>query len=198
MDPFITLTDHAVPFTRANIDTDQIIPARYLHRPRDDDQGQYLFRDVRLAPDGTEIADFPLNQPVWREARIVLGGANFACGSSRENAVWALYDYGVRAVIAPSFGDIFSNNSVKNGMLAVVLPEDAVATLMAEAEASPGAAITIDLPSQTVTSAVGSWHFEIDPFAKRSLLEGLDELGFTLTHTEEIAAFEARLGRHNL
>ena len=147
MDPFITLTDHAVPFTRANIDTDQIIPARYLHRPRDDDQGQYLFRDVRLAPDGTEIADFPLNQPIWREARIVLGGANFACGSSRENAVWALYDYGVRAVIAPSFGDIFSNNSVKNGMLAVVLPEEAVAALMAEAEASPGAAITIDLPA---------------------------------------------------
>lgn len=197
MDPFVTLIDHAVPFARANIDTDQILPARYLHRPRDDDQGQYLFRDLRLAPDGAQIADFPLNRPIWRHARIVLGGENFACGSSRENAVWALYDHGVRAVIAPSFGDIFATNSVKNGMLAVVLPAEAVAALMAEAEAMPGAAITIDLPAQTVTSAAGTWSFEIDPFAKRSLLEGLDELGFTLTHAEEIAAFERRLGRGN-
>jgi len=199
MDPFLRLTACAVPFRRANIDTDQILPARYLARPRDEDQAPFLFRDLRLNPDGSEVPDFPLNQPHWREAKIILGGQNFACGSSRENAVWTIYDHGVRAVIAPSFGDIFSNNAVKNGMLAVVLPADAVAELMDEAEATPGAEITVDLPSQTVTSAAGKvWHFEIDPFAKRSLLEGLDELAFTLTHAEDIAAFERRLGRHNL
>jgi len=199
MEPFTRLTSCAVPFRRANIDTDQILPARYLAKPRDEDQAPFLFRDLRLAADGSEVPDFPLNQPHWREARIVLGGPNFACGSSRENAVWTLYDHGVRVVIAPSFGDIFSNNSVKNGMLAVVLPPEAVAELMDEAEASPGAAITVDLPTQTVTSAGGkTWHFDIDPFARRSLLEGLDELAFTLTHAEDIAAFERRLGRHNL
>lgn len=199
MEPFVRMTSCAVPFRRANIDTDQILPARYLARPRDEDQAPFLFRDLRLNPDGSEVPDFPLNRPHWREARIALGGPNFACGSSRENAVWTLYDHGFRVVIAPSFGDIFSNNSVKNGMLAVVLPIEAVTELMDEAEASPGAEITVDLPSQTVTSAAGkTWHFEIDPFAKRSLLEGLDELAFTLTHAEEIAAFERRLGRHNL
>lgn len=199
MEPFVRLASCAVPFRRANIDTDQILPARYLAKPRDEDQAPFLFRDLRLNPDGTEVADFPLNRPHWREARIALGGPNFACGSSRENAVWTLYDHGFRVVIAPSFGDIFSNNSVKNGMLAVVLPAEAVTELMDEAEATPGAEITVDLPSQTVTSAAGRvWRFEIDPFAKRSLLEGLDELAFTLTHAEEIAAFERRLGRHNL
>lgn len=199
MEPFVRLTSCAVPFRRANIDTDQILPARYLAKPRDEDQAPFLFRDLRLNPDGSEVPDFPLNRPHWREARIALGGPNFACGSSRENAVWTFYDAGFRVVIAPSFGDIFSNNSVKNGMLAVVLPMEAVTELMDEAEATPGAEITVDLPTQTVTSAAGKvWHFEIDPFAKRSLLEGLDELAFTLTHAEEIAAFERRLGRHNL
>ncbi|MDB5416433.1 MAG: 3-isopropylmalate dehydratase [Rubritepida sp.] len=198
MEPVSRIRAGAVPFARANIDTDQILPARYLARPRDDNHGEYLFRDVRLAPDGSEVEDFPLNRPHWREARIVLGGANFACGSSRENAVWALYDHGIRAVIAPSFGDIFANNSVKNGMLAIVLPADAVAELMAEAEAEPGAEISVDLPAQTVTSAGGTvWQFDIDPFAKRSLLEGLDELAFTLTHADDIAAFERRIGRGN-
>jgi len=195
MEPFATLTDHAVPFSNANIDTDQILPARYLHRSREDDQGQYLFRDLRLAADGSEIEGFPLNHAIWRSARILLGGENFACGSSRENAVWALADRGVRAVIAPSFGDIFAANAMKNGMLAVVLPAESVASLMAEAEASTGAAITIDLPAQTVTSAAGTWSFEMNPFSKRSLLEGLDDLAFTLTQAEEIAAFERRLGR---
>jgi 3-isopropylmalate/(R)-2-methylmalate dehydratase small subunit len=131
-------------------------------------------------------------------ARIVLGGRNFACGSSRENAVWALYDHGVRAVIAPSYGDIFATNSVKNGLLPVVLPEAVVQGLIAATEADPNAQITVDLPSQTVTGPDGAvHHFEIDPFNKRCLLEALDELAFTLTHAEDIAAFERRIGREN-
>jgi len=198
MEPFVTLRSTAVPFPRPNIDTDQILPARYLSRPRDDNHGNYLFRDLRLAPDGSEVPDFPLNRPYWRDARIVLGGRNFACGSSREHAVWALYDHGVRAVIAPSFGDIFANNSVKNGMLTVMLPAADVATLMAQVEADPAAEITVDLPSQTVTGPDGAtYRFEIDPFAKKCLLEGLDEIGFTLTHADDIAAFERRFGRDN-
>lgn len=192
MDAFSTLTSNAVPFARDNIDTDQILPARYLARPRNDNHGEYLFRDLR------QMADFPLNRPEWQAARIVLGGRNFACGSSRENAVWALYDHGVRAVIAPSYGDIFATNSVKNGLLPVVLPEDVVQGLIAATEADPNAQITVDLPSQTVTGPDGAvHHFDIDPFNKRCLLEALDELAFTLTHAEDIAAFERRIGREN-
>lgn len=198
MEPFITLRSNAVPFAKENIDTDQIIPARFLARPRDDDHGINFFRDLRFRADGTEIEDFPLNRPAWRDARIVLGGRNFACGSSRENAVWALHGWGARAVIAPSYGDIFAINAVKNGVLPVILPAEAVAALMATAEAEPGAEITIDLPSQSVTAADGTvYPFEIDPFAKRSLLEGLDELAFTMTHESDIAAFENRMGRDN-
>ncbi len=198
MEPFSTLTSNAVPFARDNIDTDQILPARYLSRPRDDNHGNYLFRDLRVAPDGSEVPGFPLNREEWRGARIALGGRNFACGSSRENAVWALYDHGVRAVIAPSYGDIFATNSVKNGLLPVVLPEDIVASMIAAIEADPMAEITVDLPSQTVTGPDGAvHHFDIDPFNKRCLLEALDELAFTLTHAEDIAAFERRIGRDN-
>jgi 3-isopropylmalate/(R)-2-methylmalate dehydratase small subunit len=198
MDRFTTLHAAAVPFARDNIDTDQILPARFLHLPRDADHGACLFRDLRYAADGTEVPDFPLNRAGWRDARIILGGRNFACGSSRENAVWAVQGHGVKAVIAPSFGDIFAINAVKNGILPVTLPEDAVAALMAEAEAHPGAAITIDLESCTVTAADGSVHgFEIDPFTRHCLLEGVDELAFTLSHEEDIAAFERRQGREN-
>jgi 3-isopropylmalate/(R)-2-methylmalate dehydratase small subunit len=198
MEPFRTLRSRAVPFARANIDTDQILPARFLSRPRDDNHGNYLFRDLRTAPDGTEVPDFPLNRPEWRGARLALGGTNFACGSSRENAVWALYDHGVRCVIAPSFGDIFATNSVKNGLLPVVLPAPDVEALIAAIEAEPEAEITVDLPAQTVTGPDGTeYPFEIDPFNKRCLLEALDEIAFTLTHASDIAAFEARLDRHN-
>ncbi|WP_207538618.1 3-isopropylmalate dehydratase small subunit [Sabulicella rubraurantiaca] len=198
MEPFRTVRSRAVPFARANIDTDQILPARFLSRPRDDNHGNYLFRDLRYAPDGTEVPEFPLNRPEWRDARIALGGRNFACGSSRENAVWALYDHGVRCVIAPSFGDIFAINGTKNGLLPVVLPEPDVQTLIAAVEADPEAEITVDLPSQTVTGPDGTrYPFEIDPFTKRCLLEALDEIAFTLTHGDDIAAFEARHERHN-
>ncbi len=199
MERFTTLHAAAVPFARDNIDTDQILPARFLHMARDADHGACLFRDLRAGPDGTEVADFPLNRPGWRDARIALGGRNFACGSSRENAVWALHGHGIRAVIAPSFGDIFAINAVKNGLLPVVLPAEAVAALMAEAEAHPGAAITIDLAAQTVTAADGTVHpFDIDGFTRHCLLEGVDELAFTLSHAEDIAAFERRMDRGNI
>jgi len=198
MEPFISLKSNAVPLVQDNIDTDQIIPARFLARPRDDDHGINFFRDLRFDANGQEIPEFPLNRPNWRDARIILGGRNFACGSSRENAVWALHGWGARAVIAPSFGDIFAINAVKNGVLPIMLSADAVSALMAATIADPEAVIAIDLPEQTVTAPDGTVHrFEIDPFAKRSLLEGLDELAFTMTHEEDIAAFERRFGRDN-
>jgi len=198
MEPFISLRSNAVPLAQDNIDTDQIIPARFLARPRDDDHGINFFRDLRFDAAGNEIPEFPLNRPTWRDARIILGGHNFACGSSRENAVWALHGWGARAVIAPSFGDIFAINAVKNGVLPIILPAEAVSALIAASIATPEAEIVIDLPAQTVTAPDGTVHrFEIDPFAKRSLLEGLDELAFTMTHEEDIAAFERRFGRDN-
>ncbi|MFN8890788.1 MAG: 3-isopropylmalate dehydratase small subunit [Alphaproteobacteria bacterium] len=198
MEAFISLKSKAVPLAQDNIDTDQIIPARFLARPRDDDHGINFFRDLRFDAAGNEIAEFPLNRPAWRDACIILGGRNFACGSSRENAVWALHGWGARAVIAPSFGDIFAINAVKNGVLPIILPAEAVSALIAASIAEPEAEIAIDLPEQTVTAPDGTVHrFDIDPFAKRSLLEGLDELAFTMTHEEDIAAFERRFGRDN-
>ncbi len=198
MEPFISLRSNAVPLVQNNIDTDQIIPARFLARPRDDDHGINFFRDLRFDAAGNEIPEFPLNRPTWRDARIILGGRNFACGSSRENAVWALHGWGARAVIAPSFGDIFAINAVKNGVLPIILPAEAVSALIAASIATPEAEIVIDLPEQTVTAPDGTVHrFEIDPFDKRSLLEGLDELAFTMTHEDDIAAFERRFGRDN-
>ena len=189
----------AVPFARDNIDTDQILPARCLHLPRDADHGACLFRDLRYRPDGTEVEDFPLNRPAWRQGAIALGGENFACGSSRENAVWAMHGHGFRAVIAPSFGDIFAQNGLKNGLLPVRLPAATVAMMIAQAEAEPEGEVTVDLAAQLVIAADGSRHdFDIDPFARRCLLEGIDELAFTLSHDEDIAAFERRFGRENI
>jgi 3-isopropylmalate/(R)-2-methylmalate dehydratase small subunit len=201
MERFGSLRSRAVPFARENIDTDQILPARFLHLPRDADHGACLFRDLRLRPDGTEAAEFPLNHPAWRDprsARIALGGRNFACGSSRENAVWAMHGHGFRAVIAPSFGDIFAQNGLKNGLLPVRLPAGTVTMMIEQAMSQPEAEVTVDLAAQVVTAADGSEHpFEIDPFARTCLLEGIDELAFTLSHQEEIAAFERRFGRAN-
>ena len=198
MEKFRPLDAVAVPFPQSNIDTDQILPARYLSRPRDDNHGDYLFRDLRLRPDGTEEPAFPLNRPAWRRAQVVVAGRNFACGSSRENAVWALYDAGVRACVAPSFGDIFRSNGLKNGLLPVVLPGEVVADLLQQVTDNPGARIAIDLAAQTLTAPDGTVHgFEVDPFAKRCMLEGLDELAFTLDHADDIAAFERRFGREN-
>ena len=196
MEPFTRLTATALPIARANVDTDQIVPARYLQKPRSDDFGAYLFRDLRFRADGGENPDFPLNDPAYRAARIVVAERNFGCGSSREHAVWALYDHGFRAAIAPSFGDIFASNALKNGFLPVRLGEPIVSGLLEQLAASKGAAVTVDLAAQTVYAPDGSAHrFEIDGFAKRCLLEGLDEIGYTLTLLDKVALFEARHAR---
>ena len=193
MEPFNQLAAVALPIARANVDTDQIVPARYLQKPRADDFGAYLFRDLRFRPDGSANPDFALNDPAYRAARIVVARRNFGCGSSREHAVWALYDYGFRAAIAPSFGDIFASNATKNGLLTIRLPEPVVDGLLAQLDAAKGAQVTIDLPAQTVRAPDGAVHpFEVDPFAKRCLLEGLDEIGYTLTLLDQVRAFEAR------
>jgi 3-isopropylmalate/(R)-2-methylmalate dehydratase small subunit len=182
MQRFTTLEAVAMPMTQPNIDTDQIIPARFLQKLRKDGFGQYLFHDL------AENADFVLNRPAYREARILVAEQNFGCGSSRENAVWALHDRGFRVVIAPSFGDIFFNNCLKNGLLPVVLPQGVVAGLLASL---PGQKLKVDLETQTVRLPGGTVHgFDIDPFAKHCLLNGIDELDYTLSLMQEIAAFE--------
>ena len=191
MEPITRLEARAVPIDRPNVDTDQITPARYLQKPRSAPFGDYLFRDLRFDADGSETPDFVLNRPEYRGAGIVVAEENFGCGSSREHAVWALYDYGVRAVIAPSFGDIFASNAAKNGLLTVVLPGDAVKAMIEALKAEPGLQIAVDLEAQTVRLPNGvAQRFEIDPYRKHLLLNGLDELGFTLGQIERIEAFE--------
>jgi 3-isopropylmalate/(R)-2-methylmalate dehydratase small subunit len=192
MEPFLRLDATAVPFGVPNIDTDQIIPARFLWRKRRDGFGHLLFRDLRFDDGGAPKPGFMLNQDAYRDARILVAGRNFGCGSSREHAVWALYDYGVRAVVAPSFGDIFFNNSFQNGLLPVMLPAERVAALRALLEQSPGSHIAIDLEAQTVTGPDGVVdRFEIDPFRKECLLAGSDDISFTLGYRDRIAEFES-------
>ncbi|HVE49627.1 MAG TPA: 3-isopropylmalate dehydratase small subunit [Casimicrobiaceae bacterium] len=192
MEPFKHLDAIAVPIARSNVDTDQIIPARYLQKPRADDFGAYLFRDLRFGADGTEIDSFVLNQPPYRSARIVVAERNFGCGSSREQAVWALHDYGIRAAIAPSFGDIFATNAAKNGLLPIVLPDATVTSTIDALQRKPGARIAVDLASQIVVTPDGVRHrFDVDPFVKHCLLEGLDEISYTLTLLDRIEKFES-------
>ena len=189
MQPFRRLEAVALPLARANVDTDQIVPARFLKKPRAVGFGQFLFHDLR------SDASFPLDQAAYRGARIVVAGRNFACGSSREHAVWALQDYGFRAAIAPSFGDIFHSNALKNGFLPVVLPEAAVQAMLSALLAAPGMRIAIDLERQCVDAAGETCGFEIAPFPKHCLLAGLDELGYTLRQAGQIEAFEKGYGR---
>jgi 3-isopropylmalate/(R)-2-methylmalate dehydratase small subunit len=198
MEPFKSLRAVALPIAQPNFDTDQILPARFLQKPRALNFGEFLFRDLRYRSDGSESPDFVLNKPAYRPARIVLGETNFGCGSSREHAVWALYDYGIRAIIAPSMGDIFMSNAAKNGLLTVVLPALAVASMIEATLASPGLEIAVDLEAQSVSIAGLTpgrgeeipHHFEIDAYRKKCLLSGLDELGYTLTQLEKIESFE--------
>jgi len=187
---FNSLRAVALPIAQPNFDTDQILPARFLQKPRAQNFGEFLFRDLRQRRDGTENPDFVLNKPAYRAARIVLAEANFGCGSSREHAVWALYDYGIRAVIAPSMGDIFVSNAAKNGLLTIALPETVVAGMMEAVLAAPGLQMEVDLEAQSVTVKGARYGFEIDPHRKRCLLSGLDELGYTLTQLDKIEAFE--------
>ena len=188
MRPFETLTAVAVPLDIVNVDTDRIVPARFLRQPRSAGYQNFLFHDLR---EGNP--DFPLDRPAYRGAQILVAAENFGCGSSREAAVWALAGSGLRAWIAPSFGDIFLENSFKNGVLAIVLPIERVAAIRAQLERDPGAEITIDLPSQAVRLPDGSVErFEVDPFRKECLLAGIDEIDLTLRYAEDIAAYERR------
>ncbi len=192
MQPLSHVSALAVPMPEANIDTDQILPARFLPKPRSGGFGQYLFHDRRFRTDGTPDPDFALNREPYRDARIILADQNFGCGSSRENAVWAIHDYGFEAVIASSFGDIFYNNSLKNGLLPIRLPSAAVSALMAKLAQAPLQKFEIDLEAQTVAADGLSYSFDIEPFAKHCLLEGLDELDYTLSRIDEIKAYEER------
>jgi 3-isopropylmalate/(R)-2-methylmalate dehydratase small subunit len=191
MEAFKPLQAVAAPLGVQNIDTDQIIPARFLWRKRSDGWGHLLFNDLRFNDDGSPRPQFVLNRPEYRDARILVADRNFGCGSSREHAVWALYDYGIRTVIAPSFGDIFFNNSLQNGLLPVVLPDATVGTLVAALKETPGSQIGINLEAQQLSGPDGVLHgFEIDPFRKECLLAGADEVGFTLNLGNQIDAFE--------
>ncbi len=193
MEPFTVLRAAAVPIDIANADTDQIIPARFLKQPRGEGYGRFLFHDLRFDQDGSPKAGFILDRQPFQTARILVGGRNFGCGSSREGAVFALVDYGFRAAIAPSFGDIFIGNCVKNGMLPIVAAAGVAADLRRQLHDAPGATVTIDLEAQTFAAPDGATHsFDIDPFQKRCLLKGLDDILLTLEHEQDIADFEER------
>ena len=191
MQPFTTVSAVAAPLDMVNVDTDQVIPARFLSRPVDDRYRTYLFHDLRYDAAGAERPDFVLNRPGYRDARLLVTDANFGCGSSREHAVTALVEAGFRAVIAPSFGDIFYNNSLKNGFLPVRLPEQACRQLRRMLHDGPGGEVTIDLESQSVTAPdQTTWHFEIDPFQKRKVMQGVDDIDYTLQDLAAIREFE--------
>jgi 3-isopropylmalate/(R)-2-methylmalate dehydratase small subunit len=193
MQKFDRLTGVAAPLPLINVDTDMIIPKQFLKTIKRTGLGKNLFDEMRYTADGAEIPDFVLNRPAYRNAQIIVAGENFGCGSSREHAPWALLDFGIRCVIAPSFADIFYNNCFKNGILAIALPQAEVDKLMDDAERGANAILSVDLESQTITGPDGgSIAFEIDPHLKRCLLEGLDDIGLTLEKADAIAAFEAK------
>jgi 3-isopropylmalate/(R)-2-methylmalate dehydratase small subunit len=197
MQPINTLTSIAVPLDRPNVDTDQIIPKQFLKRIERTGYGEFLFFDWRRIQDGEHAGEpdpsFILNSPAYAGAKILIAGKNFGCGSSREHAAWALTDFGLLAVIAPSFADIFFSNAGKNGMVLVRLPEAEVELLMQHSTANPAHQITINLEAQTVIDDEGfSAHFEIDPFRKYCLLNGLDDIGLTLRHAAELDSYESK------
>jgi 3-isopropylmalate/(R)-2-methylmalate dehydratase small subunit len=193
MQPFTTLTAVAAPFDLANIDTDKIFPARFLRKPRDPGYDLYLFHDMRLENEGRERPDFVLNQAPYREAKILVAGPNFGCGSSREGAVYALADAGFRVVIAPSFGDIHYANEIQNGMLPAIVSEGTSAKLRELLHQQPGAQLTIDLAAQTIAAPDGTdYRFDIEPMFKERLLKGLDDVGMVLEQLPAIKAYEAK------
>jgi 3-isopropylmalate/(R)-2-methylmalate dehydratase small subunit len=191
MQPFRTLTALAAPLDRTNVDTDQIIPKQFLKRIERTGYGDFLFFDWRQTPSGDPIPDFVLNDARFKGAQILIAGKNFGCGSSREHAAWALSDFGFRAVIAPTFADIFFSNAGKNGIVLVRLSEERVADLLHKAQTIPGYQLTVSLEDQTVTDSTGfEASFEIDSFRKFCLLEGLDDIGLTLRHVAALDSFE--------
>ena len=193
MEKFTKLTGVAAPLPILNVDTDMIIPKLFLKTIKRSGLGKNLFDEMRYTKDGAEVADFVLNQPAYRKASILVAGANFGCGSSREHAPWALLDFGIRCVIAPSFADIFYNNCFKNGILPIKLPQSDVDKLMDDANRGANATVTIDLENQVITGPDGgSITFELDPFRKYCLLNGLDDIGLTLQKQDKIQGFEAQ------
>ena len=189
--PFRTHTGLVAPLARPDIDTDQIIPKQFLKRVERTGFGQFLFHDWRFTSEGEPDPSFVLNEPRYAGASVLVAGRNFGCGSSREHAPWALADYGFRAIVAPSFADIFANNCGKNGLLAVALPDEEVSELAARAERIKGYELTINLERCEVSDAHGfAASFRIDEFRRRCLLEGLDDIGLTLQHEPRIAAYE--------
>jgi 3-isopropylmalate/(R)-2-methylmalate dehydratase small subunit len=193
MDKFTQLTGVAAPLPMINIDTDKIYPAVYLKTIKRTGLSQWLFQEIRFRPDGSEDPDFVLNQGPYRQAKVIVAGDNFGCGSSREHAPWALTDFGIRCVIAPSFADIFYNNCFKNGLLPIALPQAQVELLMDDAKKGANAVLTVDLESQTISRPDGEKiHFEIDPFRKHCLLNGLDDIGLTEEKGSDIAAYEQK------
>jgi 3-isopropylmalate/(R)-2-methylmalate dehydratase small subunit len=193
MQPFRTHTGKVAPLYHANIDTDQIIPKQFLKRIERTGFGEFLFNDWRRSADGVPDPSFVLNHPQYSGASILVAGKNFGCGSSREHAVWALADFGFRAVIAPSFADIFANNCVKNGVLTVVLSEPDASEIARKATENPNYALTVDLETCSVSDSAGlRTRFPIDEFTRHCLLEGLDDIGLTLQHQAEITAYESK------
>ena len=194
MDKFTTLTGVAAPLPIINIDTDMIIPKQYLKTIKRTGLGTALFSEMRYKEDGSENPDFVLNKPAYREAKIIVAGDNFGCGSSREHAPWALLDFGVRCIISTSFADIFYNNCFKNGILPLVVTPEQLAMLLDDAERGANATLTVDLESQTIKGPDGgSIHFDIDPARKHTLLEGLDDIAATLKADPAIASFEGKM-----
>jgi 3-isopropylmalate/(R)-2-methylmalate dehydratase small subunit len=192
MEKFTKISGIAAPMQMINIDTDMIIPKQFLKTIKRTGLGVNLFDEMRYGDDGQELPDFVLNKPAYREAEILVTGDNFGCGSSREHAPWAINDFGIRCVIAPSFADIFYNNCFKNGILPIALPKEQVDLLMVEAQKGANARIEVDLEKQTVTTSEGDViAFEVDAFKKHCLLEGLDDIGLTMEKVASIDTFEA-------
>lgn len=196
MDKFTALTGIAAPMPLVNIDTDMIIPKQFLKTIKRSGLGVNLFDEMRYDRDGNENPDFVLNQPAYRQTQILVAGDNFGCGSSREHAPWALLDFGIRCVISTSFADIFFNNCFKNGILPIALPQEAVDVLMEDARKGANARMTVDLENQTVSTSDGQeFHFDIDPFRKHCLLNGLDDIGLTIEKAPSIQTYEDQMAQ---
>jgi len=198
VEKFVQLTATACPLPQPNLNTDQILPARYLKWLRAKGLGTVLFADLRADPDGKERAEFPLNQPAWRDAKIVVAGRNFGSGSSREAAVYALFDYGIRCVIASSFGDIFAQNAVKNGLLTAIVSERDATELATAIAADPGREITVDLERQTIRCGNQFYNFTIDPVSRNQLLNGWDDVDLTESYRTKISAYRGSDRLHRL
>jgi 3-isopropylmalate/(R)-2-methylmalate dehydratase small subunit len=190
MEKFTRLAAKACPIDVENLNTDQLLPARYLKWPRSQGLGKVLLQDLRFDAEGRE-REFPLNHPVWRDAKIVVGRRNFGCGSSREAAVYALYDYGIRCVVAPSYGDIFAGNAVQNGLLTAIVSDAEAAAMIATLDAQPDQAVTVDLETQTIMCGGTTYRFAIDPVRRMRLLNGWDDIALTENFRSQIAAFKA-------